>query len=810
MNKLIFPFIYSLNMFSVTMLIVLLGLFGQSEMAADTAIVHAATLVAFMAFSGNARNIILSHDEVLTVNQLLTFRLILVLPLSFIAYLLSYGVLPTESFLVKALILRRALEWLVELQISEKELHDNFSYAKKFSLIQGSMLTILCVSILFDKVYVFEIFLYVWAISPLIFLCQFIQKAFQLHNNSINLWKRILPHLGSTWVISCSAYIFRLLIILLAGKTVAGILFSAYAIGGMMNSIYTYAVGPSMARLLKDKNIKNEKKYTFIVIAFLILIGVSLIVFAFLTKQVSLVSADLYLPIGLSLVGGAIMIIAQRQRIHILQLDKNSVFVPDVIINILIISTVPFSFYVLGVNSFAGLFVWNAILTFLFYKIPSINVEWMKNKFPVFAYEKEGNLNRDIIQAFVLFFLFMPLFFQLNGSFLFHSSEFIYEHGGSVSKLPLPYSMVTLFFGLMLIMKNYKSALEVNVLFAFFILMMFSVYITSFDAQYELLNKIIFLIQFILPVFALVLGRAYIFPQNPILNYQNIFLLVLVLIIPFQLFITLLSGSSVLLSDMRFFSIYQHLQYVPTILVSTYGVVSLSYKDKHIFNKTLSIVLFPLMWVYAVFSASFTAITLMFVITIGLFCQNFFYQQRGNKFKPVIMVVFLVGILFLYKAGFFFLGNVDAPYFFKKIAFDSNGLFRNLNERLEIWKLVWDGILESDKNFWFGHSERMSKQIANSAHNYYFDLIYHFGFISLLPLLGLIIYTIYKIIKLLFNRNLSADVFVLALFVLFLLLIDNSLKVGLRQPYSGIISFFLWGVLLSHIMTNRSYNKAMG
>jgi hypothetical protein len=39
----------------------------------------------------------------------------------------------------------------------------------------------------------------------------------------------------------------------------------------------------------------------------------------------------------------------------------------------------------------------------------------------------------------------------------------------------------------------------------------------------------------------------------------------------------------------------------------------------------------------------------------------------------------------------------------------------------------------------------------------------------------------------------------LALVVLFILFVDNSLKVGLRQPYPGIISFFLWGVLLSRL-----------
>jgi len=39
----------------------------------------------------------------------------------------------------------------------------------------------------------------------------------------------------------------------------------------------------------------------------------------------------------------------------------------------------------------------------------------------------------------------------------------------------------------------------------------------------------------------------------------------------------------------------------------------------------------------------------------------------------------------------------------------------------------------------------------------------------------------------------------LVVVVLFLVLIDNSMKVGLRQPYPDIITFFLWTVLLSRL-----------
>jgi len=36
--------------------------------------------------------------------------------------------------------------------------------------------------------------------------------------------------------------------------------------------------------------------------------------------------------------------------------------------------------------------------------------------------------------------------------------------------------------------------------------------------------------------------------------------------------------------------------------------------------------------------------------------------------------------------------------------------------------------------------------------------------------------------------------------VLYLILIDNNLKVTLRQPYPGILFAFLWGIFLNKIM----------
>ena len=39
----------------------------------------------------------------------------------------------------------------------------------------------------------------------------------------------------------------------------------------------------------------------------------------------------------------------------------------------------------------------------------------------------------------------------------------------------------------------------------------------------------------------------------------------------------------------------------------------------------------------------------------------------------------------------------------------------------------------------------------------------------------------------------------LSVVVFFLLFVDNFVKVGMRQPYPGIVAFFLWGILLSRL-----------
>ena len=103
--------------------------------------------------------------------------------------------------------------------------------------------------------------------------------------------------------------------------------------------------------------------------------------------------------------------------------------------------------------------------------------------------------------------MYLPLFFQLNGK-IFNDRSFNFDSMGELNQLPIPVSVFTCFYGL-LIIGNYRVIKEST----YFIISMFIIMLgASFvSTNYHDLrtDKLLFLFQFILPIFWLVLGQIY-------------------------------------------------------------------------------------------------------------------------------------------------------------------------------------------------------------------------------------------------------------------------------------------------------------
>jgi len=357
----LFPIAVSINFFSITALIIIAVFLKKEGLAADIAIIQGAIIAIFHSLSGNARNLILASKNDTEEKNLFYFRLLILLPAIIAVMFLIKISINVSIFLVSALVLRRCSEWFAELQLANREKCGDFIFAMRYIKVNTLGLLAIVSTLIFSGLEMFYLSLHIWGILPLVFLWSYIRFIAGIKLLKVS-FKKLFPHIGSTFIIGVSTFIFRLLIIILAGKILAGQMFSAYALGGITSALYTYTVGPS---LILENRPRSLKPLIFIV-SFLVGSG-SLII---LTKAFwsEMIYSPIFLStIGYSIIGGGLMILAQRRRLYLLQVLKCDVFVPDALANILLITSVPYIYYLIGETSFTIFFLWSAVLNCLFY-----------------------------------------------------------------------------------------------------------------------------------------------------------------------------------------------------------------------------------------------------------------------------------------------------------------------------------------------------------------------------------------------------------------------------------------------------------
>lgn len=231
MRLMAYPAAIMANTFAMMMVMIGLSLFGKSEQAADFGLVHGASVALFYALSGNARSLIIGRSVKVGTADILRFRCLLVLPLSALAFMLSVGVVAVDWSIALLLVGRRAVEWLAEVFLSEHEVESRCASALRFFLAQGVLSLALLLVLLFDSPFTL-VALMLWAMSPMLWSVnsQLFRAAWRSHGHQ-KVLRGMLPHLGSSAVIGISVYVFRLFILLLVGKQIAGDLFSAFALG---------------------------------------------------------------------------------------------------------------------------------------------------------------------------------------------------------------------------------------------------------------------------------------------------------------------------------------------------------------------------------------------------------------------------------------------------------------------------------------------------------------------------------------------------------------------------------------------------
>jgi len=745
--------------YSITGLLVILGIAGKHILAADVAIIQGAVLATFYVLSGDARHLILT-DQV-RAHNVVFFRLVWILPLAILSFFMSSITSQINFALVCGLILRRSSEWLAEIHVTEIE--------KQNEIWPGWYLQpVIFLLFIYQIIFTDQIWLiWVWAISPIFFSIEFISKA--KPHNFFNLgWENIT----STAVIGFTGYIQRVLIVTLVGKAFSGMLFPGFAIGSFVGTMAANVAGPTLSR-------KGMFHSIYFKIGLVVLMLMGCIVFL-------LATTFLYKTIGLSTIGGAVMIAAQQSRLSLLK--NNHTLEIDLLFQLLLIFSIPAIYYIGNMHGLSAFYLIGSVIAWIFYRGSKLAIK--------FDYKWRTRFFYLIVLG-----LIFPIFFQLSGHVYNSEITPMVDSGGNLKTVPLPLSLLVCYLGVVIFSVDYKRSKPVILT----ITAMFLLLITSTMLANQGVSKLILLIQYIVPTVALLLGIALgDFNQKLI---AKIILYFLVCFVPLQLIATWIQGQLALTHYLYLFSVYAHYQYVPVVMTGLYFWAWVELRDTH--TKWM-VYLAPWMALYVAAGNSLLAL-----FGLVAFACAFALPARKRKLDLVIPLIIIVSI-----GGYFYLNSQLAAEIYPKNKiielrntgifadklFDKNGYWLYGNnpqkmlikfaQREDIASIYLKGIYDNPVSLIIGHPAPPQRVMISSADNYYLDLTYNFGIFACLPLLLLLLYTSISANQL---KKVDNSASWMLIMVLYFVVIDNNLKVTLRQPYPGIIAFFLWGVLLARL-----------
>lgn len=624
----LFPLVYLSVTHSTTALLITIGLLGRPEIAADIALIQGATLATFYALSANTRNLILRGNSPVLATEVLLARLVLLTPLMAISTFLALTGTAVTWWLAACIVIRRGVEWINEVHLCEAELSHRPRFAISFLLLQGTLFLVAAASLAFDWPVAIPAMM-LWAVMPLIFSLRFLASVPRATLDSLRrIFGILTSHVGSTLITGLRIYAFRILVILMVAKDVAGDLFTSIAIGSFMGTLFANVFGPSIELHRERAGATYYPTPLKIALAVSLSAGVLLLgalrffpdAFPFLGK-----TGFFWLSCGLSLIGGALMVAAQGIRLRLLRAgDGRDVFGPDVIIHITMLGMVPLAYFLLGSKGLAGLYLVDALLCYFFYKSSELGL--------LRTGPRQSSMS-SILPATLSFFLVFPLFFQLSGN-IFNSVEAVADSGGVLSRLPLPVSIIACFTGILLLARYRRATRSFVFILFFFAVMLLSAALTTNSVLER--GKLLLLIQFLIPTFGLVLGEMV---ENGDRNSNLIekgFFWACATIIPLQLAASWAQGQFSLTHYLKVFSVYQHWQYVPVIVVAATLLASAALQSENRYRlPSTFLALAGLIYAFSAFSMLASTLAMAGIAGIIL-------SQHRNRMMMATLTVFAV------------------------------------------------------------------------------------------------------------------------------------------------------------------------
>lgn len=368
---------YGLNLFIPTLILIISSLFKNYELTAEIGIVIGLNIIFTQIFSANLRSILILKNDTDNIYSYIIFRIII----SSFALVINIIIFYKYNFvyfeILLQIIILILIQWQCEIILTYYEIKSDL---KKFI---NYLFLCLIFSLLIISSFIFQIdFLYVIIFFNFLYLGFLIFGIFQL-NKKLNSISKIFfgtiksPAFFSSLAISISNLFWRITILILCGKVLAGIYFASFAIGSLPGTLFNISFGPTIIKKnIKIKYLEKIKFYAYLTIAFLIFLTSYNKDKIFFDNQFTQLFGT-----TISLLGAVFMIKGQYYRQFIIQKTDytSKLFNYDIIYSVIICLIVPILFLIGGDSLIVISFLVSSLLSFGMYKLIYINLINQKN-----------------------------------------------------------------------------------------------------------------------------------------------------------------------------------------------------------------------------------------------------------------------------------------------------------------------------------------------------------------------------------------------------------------------------------------------
>lgn len=353
--RLIFPFTHLIVNFTLSFLLLIVGLKGEINLVSELAILQSINFMIFFPFNGNARNYILNSADQNFNENIFNFRLLSYFPLFIISLLTGLLLIDIEPQTIFFLLLLVSTSWFLDLSITICEKQKNYLPVifLCISLLIALLLVSLC-EISNTNINLFCIGLLIIYIPMIIYFLIKYYKPINISNLRTIFKDKILTQIGGTAVIGISSFALKNIILLLLLKPIAGIIFMGFTLGGAVASIYAYSLGPTFIFNFDIRKINNKRVMLFLL---LLLLSFGIIIFFLSLKSISDYKHLFISCLIASSIGATLLVFSQSLKLFVTYRDLTlNIFKFEFIINSITIILV--SILILFFNGYGAIFAY--------------------------------------------------------------------------------------------------------------------------------------------------------------------------------------------------------------------------------------------------------------------------------------------------------------------------------------------------------------------------------------------------------------------------------------------------------------------